>query len=384
MLGAGELGPAPHVRTCGPIRVLSSRRIHPGRAVAALFVVFVVFAAGPAQANPAAVTQAAREAAGLSGQVERLNDQVEIAIETSNKAVDDLEKTDRAMQENRARLAAAQRDLRVAEAGLGARVDGIYRRGNLAAIELFVGAGSFSDLINRLEALIRIGSVDSRIVRDVESYRSRVADREHRLETDHRRQQDLAARAEKARTEVEAKLADRTRALKGKEAEVAKLEAQEVARLAELRRAAEEALRVAETRSKARIAPAGRTSSAPPAIAGSDRGVAAVRIAERYLGVPYLWGGESPAGFDCSGLVQYVFAQLGIDLPRVSRDQKTVGVPVERDQLQPGDLMFFGDPVHHVGIYAGSGTMINAPFGGSVVRYDSIDRRHYSGARRVI
>jgi cell wall-associated NlpC family hydrolase len=75
---------------------------------------------------------------------------------------------------------------------------------------------------------------------------------------------------------------------------------------------------------------------------------------------------------------------LGVDLPRVSRDQKTAGMPVERDQLQPGDLVFYGDPVHHVGIYAGNGTMINAPFSGSMVRFDSVDRRHYSGARRVV
>lgn len=76
--------------------------------------------------------------------------------------------------------------------------------------------------------------------------------------------------------------------------------------------------------------------------------------------------------------------ELGVDLPRVSRDQKTAGMPVERDQLQPGDLVFYGDPVHHVGIYAGNGTMINAPFSGSMVRFDSVDRRHYSGARRVV
>ena len=362
---------------------VSGRELASLAAVFTLLMAFVAFAAGPAQADPAAVRQAAGEAAALRDQVEGLNDQVEIAIEDYNKVADNLAKTDQAMQENRTRRAAAQRDLRVAEARLSARVDGIYRQGNLAAIELFVGAGSLSDLINRLEALLRIGSADSRIIREVETYRTQVADRERRLETDHHSQQELAAQADEARAEVEAKLADRSRALTGKEAELARLEADETARLDALKRAAEEAVRLAEVRGKASAA-AGRTSVAPPMIVGSNRGAAAVQIAARYLSVPYLWGGGTPAGFDCSGLVQYVFAQLGVDLPRVSRDQKTAGMPVERDQLQPGDLVFYGDPVHHVGIYVGNGTMINAPFSGSVVRFDSVDRRHYSGARRVV
>ena len=102
-----------------------------------------------------------------------------------------------------------------------------------------------------------------------------------------------------------------------------------------------------------------------------------------YLGVPYLWGGESPGGFDCSGLVQYVFAQAGIRLPRVAAEQQTVGSPVPRSALQPGDLVFFGYPAHHVGIYAGNGTMINAPYTGAVVRYDDINQSDYAGARRV-
>ena len=106
-------------------------------------------------------------------------------------------------------------------------------------------------------------------------------------------------------------------------------------------------------------------SSNPPASTGS----APVEVARRYLGVPYVFGGSNPAtGLDCSGLVQLVFRQLGITLPRTAQLQYEATVRVPQDQLQPGDLVFFArtyaDPhdfITHVGIYIGGGLQINAP-----------------------
>lgn len=122
---------------------------------------------------------------------------------------------------------------------------------------------------------------------------------------------------------------------------------------------------------------------------GSEMGNAIVREASKYLGVPYVWGGSTPAGFDCSGLVQYVCKSLGIEVDRVSQAQYHNGTPVSRAELQPGDLVFFsknGD-VHHVGIYVGNGMMIHAPYTGASVQYQSIDSGNYAkefcGGRRV-
>jgi cell wall-associated NlpC family hydrolase len=95
----------------------------------------------------------------------------------------------------------------------------------------------------------------------------------------------------------------------------------------------------------------------------------AVALAKSYTGVPYLWGGTNPSkGLDCSGLVQLVYRQLGIALPRIASDQAKAGVAVPSlDEAQPGDLLFFGSPAHHVGIYVGDGRMVDAPHSGKTV-----------------
>ena len=93
----------------------------------------------------------------------------------------------------------------------------------------------------------------------------------------------------------------------------------------------------------------------------------AAQIALRYLGVPYVWGGSTPSGFDCSGLVMYVYAQLGISLPHYTVAQWNATLPISTSQMQPGDLVFF-DGLGHVGIYIGGGQFVHAPHTGTVVQ----------------
>jgi cell wall-associated NlpC family hydrolase len=146
-----------------------------------------------------------------------------------------------------------------------------------------------------------------------------------------------------------------------------------------------------------RAAEAATHPSTRPSDAGS-LGAAhpeAVAIAKGFLGVAYVWGGTTPAGFDCSGLVQYSYARVGVSLPRTAREQFTVGqfIPPSRtDLLEPGDLVFFGyggDPgkIHHVGMYVGGGVFIHSPATGDVVKYSSltdriVTRADYVGAVR--
>ncbi len=126
----------------------------------------------------------------------------------------------------------------------------------------------------------------------------------------------------------------------------------------------------------------GALTSAP---GGAAAGRRAVEIATRQLGTPYVWGAEHPAeGFDCSGLVQYTFRKLGVLLPRVSRDQASAGRPVASlADARPGDLVAFGSPVDHIGIYAGRNMMVVAPRRGDVVKMQQITRTP-TAIRRVV
>ena len=141
------------------------------------------------------------------------------------------------------------------------------------------------------------------------------------------------------------------------------------------------------TRARLHLAVNGRRAHTP--IIGSSRpaslGARAVALARRELGVPYVWGGESPKGFDCSGLVAYVYGRLGVSLPRVAADQYRAGRHVARSMLRPGDLVFFHG-LGHVGIYIGGGRFIHAPHTGDVVRISSLAGWYdetYVGASRV-
>jgi cell wall-associated NlpC family hydrolase len=121
-----------------------------------------------------------------------------------------------------------------------------------------------------------------------------------------------------------------------------------------------------------------RGSSGAPASSNSI-----IAYASTFQGVPYVYGGNGPSSFDCAGFTCYVFAHFGISLPRVASDQQNVGIYVSTDQLQPGDLVFFGSPAHHVGIYVGDGCMIHAPHTGDVVKISPL-HSDFSGGRRVL
>jgi cell wall-associated NlpC family hydrolase len=125
---------------------------------------------------------------------------------------------------------------------------------------------------------------------------------------------------------------------------------------------------------------------------GMEKGQQVVEYAKQFLGVPYVWGGTSPSGFDCSGLVYYVYKHFGVTLNRVAAAMAENGTAVDLSALQPGDIVLFHNrakysQINHVGIYAGNGLFIHAPQTGDVVKFSTLTSGYYSTtlvqARRI-
>jgi cell wall-associated NlpC family hydrolase len=296
-----------------------------------------------------------------------------------------LHRLERTLRINRQALRIARANLVHAQAALARRLVVIYTtRDEQSTLAVLLGSHSIGDLVNRIETVQSVSKQDVEVMNQVIGFRHQISRRERLLERAHVLQAKLVNRRADAKQRAQAAVAREQHLYDSMKAEIAKLIAAQharqlaAARLAQLRLGA---FQDSQSQAYGATAVAGGTSVAPP-----TQYAGAVGIAMQYLGDPYVWGGSSPAGFDCSGFVAYVYAQLGVSLPHNSGAQWGYGVPVDRADLQPGDLVFF-DGLGHVGIYVGGGAFIHAPHAGDVVKISSLGEAWYAatynGARRI-
>ncbi len=294
--------------------------------------------------------------------VDALNAKAEAIIEGFNDSKIELAAASRKAAVAQARVRAAQAQLAVIRARMSRLAAAAYRSGGADQFVQLVSTSTPQTFLDRASSLDRIAAGQS-------AQFAAAATARHRLDTVSRElvqhKAALAAVAKRmsdSKEQIQALLSQQERLLSG-------LKADERRRLEALRRAA---------------IPRATRSRAVETYNGPASGRAAIAVQEAYrkLGSPYKWAAAGPDRFDCSGLTMWVWGKAGVSLPHSSKAQYAGGRHVGRDDWQPGDLVFYGSPIHHVGVYVGGGRMISAPQTGDVVKLQNAYRDDYVGAVR--
>ena len=325
-----------------------------------LLTTLVVSIALSPQAPASPVSEKKARLARVQEKLQAVYHEVDVAVEKYNQATSKLTTVQQQIKENASLLKVAEYNLAVANNQLKTRAESIYKARDVSLMDVLFASNTFDDLVTQLDLMERLGDNDVDTVKAIAAYRADIKDRRVKLDADKKAAADLVqerADQKNAVLSLESELKTMTAGIKA-----------DIARLQEQQRAA--ARRAAAQAQAAANSGGGGNPGSVVDPGGSGRS-GAVAIAQRYLGVPYVYGGASPSGFDCSGLTMYCYAQLGIGLAHGATLQQRASTPVPISALQSGDLVFFGNSSFssHVGIYAGGGQMIHAPHTGAVVSY---------------
>ena len=348
-----------------------------------------------------------------------------VRIEENNDKISTVEKDKKTTMD---KIIVTEAELAVKIEEYGERLRAMYKQGNAGMLSAILGSESIADLISRTEAIIKIAKIDKDLLDEIEDIKKELEDERNELQKDIDVLEELNAvntadmeKAEEKKAESDVKLLE----LEEEEKKIAgSLTTTELsllsasksivdntsssddqlnAAITEMRRIREniitesadneavELIEKAKATLKERQLARERTqqaSSSGYTGSASVSSSAIVNKAYQYLGVPYVWGGSTPSGFDCSGFIQYVYKSQGINLPRVSRAQAAAGSYVSIANAQPGDILYFGQSsVTHVGIYIGNNKMIHASRPGKPIQIVDISWhvRNYKikGARRI-
>jgi cell wall-associated NlpC family hydrolase len=325
----------------------------------------LVIATTPAAATTISSKRA--QARRIQTQVDALQTKAEVATEDWDQARIAYNTVHAKVVKLNARVKLVDSKTRVLQTSLNVRADSMYRSGPMGLLDVLLGAASFDDFATTWDFLNEQNKREAETVAKLKGLRT----------------EELAARADLKVAQAQTKKVYDT--MSAKRAVV--LTAENTAK--SLLKSVKSEIAALDAANTARRAADARSSGGSSGGTGWNWGDPArsprsgvVAIALKYLGCPYKWAATGPRSFDCSGFTKFVYAQVGVSLPHSSRAQINCGARVSRANLEPGDLVFFGSPIHHVGIYIGNGRMVHAPHSGDVVSIDPIARSDYAGACR--
>jgi cell wall-associated NlpC family hydrolase len=308
----------------------------------------------------------------VQAQIDSLGNRISVLDEQYNEATIHLQSVQAQIQDSRATSAKAAAD----RAGLvkiaTAQAVAVYTQGAPSILDSFLTSKNLDQFNQRMQLIAQVGSWESGIITQLQ-----IADQRAQLATANLNQELAQAQAisntlAQERSDLQAQLADQTRLLSQI---TAATKAAEAAAAASRAAAARAQLAAQLTRATTALANL-------PALPNSGGASAALQVAMSQVGKPYVWAGSGPATYDCSGLTMYSWGRAGVSLPHSAAGQYAMLPHVARGNLQPGDLVFFGSPIHHVGMYVGNGMMVDAPETGEDVQVESMNRSDFVGAAR--
>lgn len=309
------------------------------------------------------------QAAKVQADIQALDTDLERLIEGYNELNLKMNGINAELNDLRRQESAAQQSYNQRQDAVNKRLTATYKAGRDSLLEVLLATENFNDFVTRVVLIAKLAIRDQDMA---DSFKVSVTDLSSVQElVDAKKAEALTLRRqlEVKQAEIQGKLAERQQTLTGLDSSIAGIMEQERVRQEAERKTLEEALRAKLLSWEKYDGPLPTTDDA---ILNQ-----LVETAATYLGVPYVWGGEHPStGMDCSGFTQYVYKQHGINIPHYSGYQAVTGVAVALADIKPGDLIAFGDPVHHVGIYIGEGQFMHAPNSGDVVRIALLAERN--------
>ena len=326
------------------------------------------------------------------GQLQHLSSSLERARSQYDASTQQLAKIQRDLRENRHEFTLAKHNLKRSQRIIAQRLITLYTSDQASTLEVVLGARSLDDMISRMDSAKSVTSLDAHVLSQVKTFRHAVKTNGELLAKARVTQQRVVAQRAAAKATIQSQIGQTNTLLASIKGQIAQMIAADRARQLQMVAAAQARLAAAHRVSQQQVLDTvvGVTAVAPQAdtvVAPPSAFSGAVGVAMSQLGKPYVWAAAGPDSFDCSGLIVYAFASVGKSLPHSTYALYSLGVPVSRDQLQPGDLLFF-DGLGHAGIYIGGDQFVHAPHSGDVVKISSLNEGWYAstyvGARRIL
>lgn len=333
-----------------------------GRLARGALALLIMLCASVTSASLSSAAPSPEDVQAAKDKLDALNQRLGILVEQYDQEQVKLQEIESRLAATRAEAAKAQETALAAMVDLNERAARAYQ-GVGSELEMLLGASSFAEFSDRLEFMGNIAQAD--------------ADLANRAATAQQQAKWLAAKLSDALAEQQELVAS----LQQKQTEIRRGIDQAKSLYESLNRQYHDALAAQRAASASAYSVSPPPGGPPPALNANAQ--AAIDAAYSMIGVPYQYGGSSPeSGFDCSGFTMWAWAHAGISLPHSSAMQYAVLPHVAQSDLQPGDLVFFYSPIHHVGIYLGGGQMIDSPHTGTVVQIRPVEWSVYVGAAR--